>query len=354
MIQDRTGSSLYYFKVIKYHTMESNQSQSFPSSSPWLRALTFEIFTFSNEFRVSTGILLTSIIIEFCNTMFTAHTNRETSIITFFKLLYVITIIKRDIPVTVEEIINKLVFEFAKDLSFAFFAYRIGFPPLICNSITCRNNASISNFRGGFRWKSEYSWCIIQVKSTYYVIVENNSPPTILEFHILTELGNLSGTDFKMTLSDPTVPTNPMDVEQNILNYFKLGHFQKQLKYYELSETSSTILKYCITIYNTFNLKRYVASVCFLYEHCCTFHKIHLCSLEKIIALQNVDYYNDNLDNSRCQIVKYAKVNILLSIEHGDLALCKDSPIEHFINTVVYASHQTSLTNGFFDRPPFW
>ncbi|KAF0706598.1 Uncharacterized protein FWK35_00038804 [Aphis craccivora] len=29
-------------------------------------------------------------------------------------------------------------------------------------SITCRNNAS--NFGGGFRWKSEYLWCIIEVK----------------------------------------------------------------------------------------------------------------------------------------------------------------------------------------------
>ncbi|KAF0712501.1 Uncharacterized protein FWK35_00032462 [Aphis craccivora] len=27
-------------------------------------------------------------------------------------------------------------------------------------SITCRNNASISNFRRGFRWQSEYPWCI--------------------------------------------------------------------------------------------------------------------------------------------------------------------------------------------------
>ncbi|KAE9524378.1 hypothetical protein AGLY_015215 [Aphis glycines] len=28
--------------------------------------------------------------------------------------------------------------------------------------ITSRNNASISNFGGGFRWKSEYPWCIIE------------------------------------------------------------------------------------------------------------------------------------------------------------------------------------------------
>ncbi|KAE9522022.1 hypothetical protein AGLY_017584 [Aphis glycines] len=31
-------------------------------------------------------------------------------------------------------------------------------------SITSRNNASISNFEGGFRWKSEYPWCIIEKK----------------------------------------------------------------------------------------------------------------------------------------------------------------------------------------------
>ncbi|KAF0767934.1 Uncharacterized protein FWK35_00004324 [Aphis craccivora] len=28
-------------------------------------------------------------------------------------------------------------------------------------SITSRKNASISNFGGGFRWQSEYPWCII-------------------------------------------------------------------------------------------------------------------------------------------------------------------------------------------------
>ncbi|KAF0773286.1 Uncharacterized protein FWK35_00016661 [Aphis craccivora] len=32
-------------------------------------------------------------------------------------------------------------------------------------SITSRNNSPISNFGSGFRCKSEYPWCIIQVKS---------------------------------------------------------------------------------------------------------------------------------------------------------------------------------------------
>ncbi|KAF0761725.1 Uncharacterized protein FWK35_00008245 [Aphis craccivora] len=34
--------------------------------------------------------------------------------------------------------------------------------------ITSRNNAPISSFRGGFRCKSEYSLCIIEVKSKYF------------------------------------------------------------------------------------------------------------------------------------------------------------------------------------------
>ncbi|KAF0768783.1 Uncharacterized protein FWK35_00008596 [Aphis craccivora] len=38
-------------------------------------------------------------------------------------------------------------------------------------SITCRNNASISNFGGGFRWKNKYPWCIIEVKSKHFPTV---------------------------------------------------------------------------------------------------------------------------------------------------------------------------------------
>ncbi|KAF0755191.1 Uncharacterized protein FWK35_00020905 [Aphis craccivora] len=50
-------------------------------------------------------------------------------------------------------------------------------------SITCRNNASISNFRRGFRCQSEYPWCIIQVKikhipTLFKKIVKNNKKVT--------------------------------------------------------------------------------------------------------------------------------------------------------------------------------
>ncbi|KAF0737872.1 Uncharacterized protein FWK35_00032988 [Aphis craccivora] len=38
-------------------------------------------------------------------------------------------------------------------------------------SITSRNNAPISNYGGGFRCKSEYPWCIIEVKSKHFPTV---------------------------------------------------------------------------------------------------------------------------------------------------------------------------------------
>ncbi|KAF0771129.1 Uncharacterized protein FWK35_00020709 [Aphis craccivora] len=37
--------------------------------------------------------------------------------------------------------------------------------------ITSRNNAPISNYGGGFRCKSEYPWCIIEVKSKHFPTV---------------------------------------------------------------------------------------------------------------------------------------------------------------------------------------
>ncbi|KAF0706630.1 Uncharacterized protein FWK35_00035447 [Aphis craccivora] len=38
-------------------------------------------------------------------------------------------------------------------------------------NITSRNNAQISNFGGGFRCKSEYPWCIIEVKNKNFKTV---------------------------------------------------------------------------------------------------------------------------------------------------------------------------------------
>ncbi|KAF0753059.1 Uncharacterized protein FWK35_00017543 [Aphis craccivora] len=38
-------------------------------------------------------------------------------------------------------------------------------------SITSQNNVPISNFGGGFRWKSEYPWRSIEVKSKHFPTV---------------------------------------------------------------------------------------------------------------------------------------------------------------------------------------
>ncbi|KAE9544675.1 hypothetical protein AGLY_000217 [Aphis glycines] len=61
--------------------------------------------------------------------------------------------------------------------------------------ITSRNNASISNFGGGFRWKSEYPWCIIETieifnfsNSNLYEICQNCENLQNLNFGVFRPL----------------------------------------------------------------------------------------------------------------------------------------------------------------------
>lgn len=42
--------------------------------------------------------------------------------------------------------------------------YKVVFLCVCKYSIISRNNASISNFGGGFRWQNKYPWCILKVK----------------------------------------------------------------------------------------------------------------------------------------------------------------------------------------------
>ncbi|KAF0771955.1 Uncharacterized protein FWK35_00009938 [Aphis craccivora] len=58
--------------------------------------------------------------------------------------------------------------------------------------ITSRNNASISNFGGGFRWKSEYPWCIIK-----FTFLRNMSKTR----KFATYRYDLSSNDFKYFIS---------------------------------------------------------------------------------------------------------------------------------------------------------
>ncbi|KAF0705953.1 Uncharacterized protein FWK35_00038647 [Aphis craccivora] len=52
-------------------------------------------------------------------------------------------------------------YRFYNDVCFFFVFFFL----CVYSIIISRNNALISNFRGGFRCKSEYPWCIIEVKS---------------------------------------------------------------------------------------------------------------------------------------------------------------------------------------------
>ncbi|KAF0697939.1 Uncharacterized protein FWK35_00035965 [Aphis craccivora] len=45
--------------------------------------------------------------------------------------------------------------------------------------ITSRNNAPISNYGGGFRCKSEYPWCVIEIK--IYKKIEKNKKKKMTE-----------------------------------------------------------------------------------------------------------------------------------------------------------------------------
>ncbi|KAE9523060.1 hypothetical protein AGLY_016542 [Aphis glycines] len=68
-------------------------------------------------------------------------------------------------------------------------------------SITSRNNASISSFGGGFRWKSEYPWYIIEVKSKHFSTVfkkiEKNKKVKISNFHQIFIVGKIILDDQK-------------------------------------------------------------------------------------------------------------------------------------------------------------
>ncbi|KAF0748993.1 Uncharacterized protein FWK35_00020741 [Aphis craccivora] len=61
----------------------------------------------------------------------------------------------------------------------------------ILTNITSRNNAPILNFGGGFRCKSEYPWCIIEVKSKHFPTVFKKIEKNKVSVDNLTNFENL-------------------------------------------------------------------------------------------------------------------------------------------------------------------
>ncbi|KAF0710642.1 Uncharacterized protein FWK35_00032889 [Aphis craccivora] len=78
--------------------------------------------------------------------------------------------------------------------------------------ITSRNNALFSNFGGGFRWKSEYPWCIIEVKSKHF--------PTVLKKKIFLYGCNSKTNHCKYLKLSPNLNF------QNILTFFDSNFYE--------------------------------------------------------------------------------------------------------------------------------
>ncbi|KAF0764149.1 Uncharacterized protein FWK35_00006173, partial [Aphis craccivora] len=77
--------------------------------------------------------------------------------------------------------------------------------------ITYQNNASIINFRFGFRWKNEYLWCIIEVKSKNFPRVFKKSI-----FYMFWSKGPVSDRKVNVvgTLGGQNVKKNPKKVTE--------------------------------------------------------------------------------------------------------------------------------------------
>ncbi|KAF0768118.1 Uncharacterized protein FWK35_00010178, partial [Aphis craccivora] len=76
-----------------------------------------------------------------------------------------------------------------------------------------RNNASISNFGGGFRWQSEYPWCIIGQNVDKFWLT--------FEAQILTKiLAKIIHTAVRHIMYSRAVPTYPLFFLLNLEIYF--------------------------------------------------------------------------------------------------------------------------------------
>ncbi|KAE9527328.1 hypothetical protein AGLY_013026 [Aphis glycines] len=80
-------------------------------------------------------------------------------------------------------------------------------------SIIFRNSASISNFGGGFQWKSEYPWCIIEFLKKSRKTKKKNDGKT----RIFTQTSFRPNRLFHMVVTQKLITLN----FQNILTFIK-------------------------------------------------------------------------------------------------------------------------------------
>ncbi|KAE9539854.1 hypothetical protein AGLY_005106 [Aphis glycines] len=98
--------------------------------------------------------------------------------------------------------------------------------------ITSRNNASISNFGGGFRWKSEYPWCIIEVKSKHFQTVfkkiEKNKKKNDGKTGIFTQNQFSSKSNFLFCYNSKTNRCKYLKFSLNTIEIFNFSNDKKK------------------------------------------------------------------------------------------------------------------------------
>ncbi|KAE9545064.1 hypothetical protein AGLY_000607 [Aphis glycines] len=99
---------------------------------------------------------------------------------------------------------------------------------------TSRNNASISNFRGGFRWKSEYPCCIIEVKSKHFPTVfkkiEKNKKKMTEKREFLRKTSFRQNRIFYFALTQKLIDVNTLNFHQMFVLAFSIHIVLKVIK----------------------------------------------------------------------------------------------------------------------------
>ena len=107
-------------------------------------------------------------------------------------------------------------------------------------SINSRNNASISNFGGGFRWQSGYPCCIIDVKSKHFSTVfkkiEKNKKKSDRNTGIFTQNQFSTKSIFLYGCNSKTNHCKYLKFSQNVYVsvLYTLFNFQDNLNFFEL------------------------------------------------------------------------------------------------------------------------
>ncbi|KAE9533797.1 hypothetical protein AGLY_008876 [Aphis glycines] len=110
------------------------------------------------------------------------------------------------------------------------------------------DNASISNFGGGFRWKSEYPWCIIEVKSKHFPTVfkkiEKNKKKNDGKTGIFTQNQFSTESIFLYGCNSKTNHCKYLKCSPNIYVTFIVQIFTKSVENAKIRKVKNTTLSF--------------------------------------------------------------------------------------------------------------